>query len=266
MRIRQELGLPLDDETLFEMRAIRERKRLEGDWWATGLRAELARPASRFASIRDLAGAVGVTPAELHGFAEMAGPVPAHLREKIVRELGVANDVLFENRAPAPSAFRWAPNLRARMAAANMTAADLAAAIDVDPGIVRNWMELDERELWKGTDGQVVKWGQVSPATQDRIAQALRCAKADLFDTARPTAEFRWVVRPTFDIAVGSFSGGCEGFAEEIDVDPDRVERWLQWQEQVPPKTQRQINRTLSLSPEDTRLFDTEKKTEQAQG
>lgn len=98
-------------------------------------------------SIASLAGTIGGTEDELHGYVELEGPVPAQIRAKLASALGVPHEQIFVQDPPSPKKFLWAPRLRGKMAECGKTAADLAREIGGDVGRIRNWMEMDDVDI-----------------------------------------------------------------------------------------------------------------------
>lgn len=221
--------------------------------------------------VEDLAAETGIRADALHSFIELEVAVPNPMRERIRRQLGLESDQLFSKVPPRPSDFLWATQmLRDKTDEKEMTAADLALAIDTDARRVRAWLKVrsnDAEVLWTDDRGNSVLFGQVAPATQELIAEVLDCSVTELFDTAPPkTGELRWVVLPSFWIAIGDFGGGRSEFLIAADIDEDRLESWLAWKEQVREPTWRRINKLFGLPEESSKLFSEEQKTVEAQG
>jgi hypothetical protein len=193
--------------------------------------------------------------------------VPSQIRAKLANALGVLHEQIFVQDPPSPKKFFWAPYLRGKMAECGKTSADLAREIGGDVGRIRNWMEMDDGKiLWRDDKDNQVLSGMISPETQQLLADALGCAPVDLFGSERPKDGLRWVVRPSFSIAVEAFVDERVGFLREADVDAERLGRWLNWQEPVQSGTWRRINILLGLPEGSQQLFDPDQKTVDAHG
>jgi transcriptional regulator with XRE-family HTH domain len=267
-----DLGLPVEEGAgLFTTRPPLVPGTAEAVWWAKGLR-EAVRVHPDYGNLGRLAAALQVPVHTLFDQVELLEPVPADLRDRIQRLLipaGTAALGLFTTDKPNWSAFRWAPSLRAKLAALEQTAADLAAAVDTDSARVQDWMEMDQGDvpnLW--AKGHVRK-GQIAPGTCAAIVAALgnRFQESDLFASTRPTAGALWAIAPTFRMAVDATDGGLAGFARQIDTDPARVERWASQAEPVEAPMQDAILKVLGLGLGDRgQLFAAEPRTEDAVG
>jgi len=157
LRIKEELGFAPDDEGLFEWVDTTETKLLEGEWWATNLRAAIR---DQGLSVASLAGTIGGSEDELHGYVELEGPVPSQIRAKLANALGVLHEQIFVQDPPSPKKFFWAPYLRGKMAECGKTSADLAREIGGDVGRIRNWMEMDDGKiLWRDDKDNQEKGG-----------------------------------------------------------------------------------------------------------
>jgi DNA-binding Xre family transcriptional regulator/DNA-binding transcriptional regulator YdaS (Cro superfamily) len=271
-RIKRELGIPLEDDSLFEWRQPGSEKAApeEGVWWGAMLRDGLVKRGKRVA---DLAGEIGITEDALHGYIELEQPVPKPIRDKIARQLSLENDKLFSKGRPEPSQFRWAANLRNKMIEKGMADADLALAIDGDVRRIRIWMDIGPEvpvELWNDGKGKSVKLGQVAPATQKRLAEALDCEVNDLFNMfdTDPTkdTESRWAVQPSLRIAIDAFGGGRSEFLREAGIDEQTLARWLSWETKVREPIWRRINQLFGLPENSSVLFSADQKVVDAQG
>ena len=248
----QDLQLPVEELSgLFTRRPPPDPARPQAALWATGLRAAVrANPGVR--TLGALAAALQVPPGQLYDAAEMLEPVGADLRDGIVRMLGPAapgTPAPFSNQAPDWSRFRWAPQLRDAMAEAQLSARELAEALDVDVERVLDWMEMDEGPAGTVWAKDKVQRGQICPATCAALVDALGTAitAEQLFAAERPRTGGLWAVRPTFELAVRDFDGGLAGFAEQIDAEPERVRRWIAQTEPVAAATQQRILAVLGL-------------------
>jgi plasmid maintenance system antidote protein VapI len=269
-RIKQEFALAADDDSLFERRPLqREPKRLEGQWWARQLSDRLAgaddeRP---LALLPELAQRIGCDADELRAYAELRAPTPPRIRQALVRELNLPHDELFSQQPPALRDFDWAPGLRAQMAQDQLDSTDLALRTDLEPLRIRQWMELDDRTApWADRLGLAVKLGQVPPSVRRRLVKALDCTERELFDPDQPQQGMRWVVKPTFALAVEQAQGGRAAVLQDMDLDDDRLERWLSWDEPVCEATWQALNRYFGLPLTSNQLFDEQKRAVSAVG
>jgi hypothetical protein len=268
----RDLGLPVEElDSLFTRRPPVDPERPGDVWWATGLRAAVRRHPG-YRTLGRLAAELELPVETLFDQAEMLAPVPEDLRDRIKRLLAPASsgrNALFSTQAPDWDEFLWAPELRAALEQAEMGALELATALDVDLARVHDWMEMekgDARTLWaKGK----VKRGQICPATCDAIIVALagRVERDQIFSVTRPDSGALWAVKPTFRIAVDAFEDRLVGFAEQVDTDPDRVERWADQVEPVGPDAQARVLEVFGMKPEDKgQLFSAKPRVEDAQG
>jgi len=203
-----------------------------------------------------LATRIGSDANSLYAYAELEAPVPPGPRAKLSETLGLAHERLFAEDPPAPADFLWAVRLRRRIAEAETSAAELAQRCNLDPRRIHNWMELDDgASLVQDASGNVVKPGQVAPATRRVLTSALGCTESDIFSKERPMAGARWPVRPTLQVAIDGFGGGRPQFIVEADLDSERLTRWLDWQEPVVEETWRAINRLFGLDSDSDILF-----------
>jgi transcriptional regulator with XRE-family HTH domain len=252
----KDLRLPVEELTeLFTRRPPPDPAKPLSALWATGLRAAVrANPNIR--NLGRLAAELQIPPAQLFDAAELLEPVSTDLRDGILRVLGPAGPgapAPFSNQAPDWARFRWAPQLRQAMAAANLSAEGLAERLDVDLARVLDWMEMDQAPVGTVWAKDKVKRGQLCPASCTALLEALGAATTaeQLFGESRPESGNLWTVQPTFELAVLDAEGGLAGFAEQIEVEPERVRRWIAQSEPVSAVTQSQILKALGLEPGD---------------
>jgi transcriptional regulator with XRE-family HTH domain len=251
------LALPVDELSgLFTQQVPPDPAQPQTALWATGLRAAVqANPHIR--TLSRLAAELQIPPKQLYDAAEMLEPVNTTLRDRVMRVLGASDPGVpapFSNQAPDWEQFRWVPQLRSAMAAAGLTAEDLAERLDVDLPRVQDWMELDPSPADTVWAKDKVKRGQVCPATCTALLELLGSSvitAAQLFDAARPDTGGLWTVRPTFEVAVRGAEGGIAGFAEQVEVEPARVQRWIDQVEPVNAATQARVVKALGLEPGD---------------
>jgi hypothetical protein len=245
MLVAEKLDMPPD--------ALFSDSRPDADWWAVGLRAALEGDNTPVHNAEALAQTTQLAPETIHAYMELEKPVPLAIRESVANTLGLPSSQLFANHRPRNADYRWAVRLRSCMEqSVHKRAADLADAVDTDIFRVRAWMEQDQ------CNGDAEPFcGQVTPATQRRIAAGLGCSVEDIFSTERQAALFKWTVSPLFEHQVRE-AGGVRAFAEAIDVEPSRVDQWIAGSLPVAPETQQAI--ILHLRPPaalESSLFET---------
>jgi transcriptional regulator with XRE-family HTH domain len=265
-----DFGLAVEElDALFTSRPPVDLERPDGVWWARGLRAAV-REHPDYRTLADLAAQLDIPVRTLFDQVELLEPVPMDQRDRITRLLGPDSaqaGPLFSTQGPDWTEFCWAPGLRSALDTAAMDAADLATRLDIEVSRVRDWMEMDQNDAETRWASGKVKRGQIAPSTCEEIRRILGGAlPADCFTKARQ-AEGVYAVKPTFRIAVDAFDGRLGGFAEQIDADPKRVERWLDQSETILPATKDRILDVLGLErAQEAQLFDTEPREESALG
>jgi plasmid maintenance system antidote protein VapI len=221
-------------------------ERPDAEYWAVGLRTAL-----RESSADALARAVGSTQQNIRRYVELKASVPQPLQNLIVETLALNHQILFSPTLPPDTDFKWAANLRDCLRKSQFKrSGDLAEKIDTEAAWVRSWME---QEVCGEEDAPYC--GQVAPATQLVLAEALGCEAGTLFRSERAAADFKWVVTPRFGDLVEA-RGGISELASRLDLDVSRIERWIAGTEPVAPETQLVLLADLGLPVEErTSLF-----------
>ena len=267
-----DLGLSVEDQaTLFTTRPPPDPARPDSAVWATGLRAAV-RAHAGYRTLGWLAAEIDIPVQGLYHKAELLEPVPELERDRILRALGpLAQDgpAPFSTRGPVWDAFVWAPGLREALDERGMRASELATKLDVDLQRVQDWLEMEESPAATAWAKDKVKRGQLCPASRDAIIAALggQISAERLFSATRPEVGALWAIKPMLELAVYDTDGKLAGFAEQIDVDPERVQRWIDQTEPVEAHTQARILQALGLEPDDGwQLFAADKRTQDGVG
>jgi plasmid maintenance system antidote protein VapI len=205
----------------------------EMDRWAVGLRRALQ--SSGLNGADDLARRIGASTARVRAWMELQELVPLAMQGEVARVLGLGERELFADSKPDKNRMLWATRLRDQLRARNRTAADLAKSLDVELDQVHAWLDLD------------LERGRVAPATQERIAKELDEPADQIFGAARDGDAFRWGVG--LKDALAAWGNSHVELARQIDADPERVRRWIDLKEPLPPAAQRALAAILPVIP-----------------
>ncbi len=231
----------------------------QGNWWATGLR-QAVRENSAIASLSALAERLQLSPTTIYDIADLLVPVQSGLRERIRTLLGTSTATgkpVFGTERPAWSDYRWAPGLRQAMSDAKLGCAALARALDTEPARVRDWMEQEVADASAADPAAGLKVGQVPPELQPRIIEAINAAAepavADvwaerIFSPEPMDTGARYARRPALEIAITTQPDGLPAFAEQLDIDMPRLNRWLAQEQKILSPTQSAILALLGLT------------------
>jgi len=206
--------------------------RREQPMYAVGLEPYLQRQGAS-ENVKSIALALRVPEETVERWRDQKQPVSSEYQWSLVGLLDCRYLELFEPRAR--NGQNWAVQLRQSMVQpAPDSAAALAAALNVDPDLVRDW-----RDLYR----------PVPAKTVEQIADVVGGDPNTLFDAQFDRLSAQQFAKPQFQQAIAEkygpvVAGGAdaptkavEQFAQEMDVRPDCVVDWLKGAKPVFPPT-----------------------------